>query len=145
MCVQLKRILKVSNQQDISGALKRLKGKKIQVVTTGGAQIRGTVHSVGKDFVIINGHRVNSNGLRTSQLFPFFFPFPSLIFFAPFFFRRRFFFFQLAVPFLHFLMNKISPLTFVDGGDYRLFSIMFQINFDTKNIYVIIFCNFHYS
>jgi hypothetical protein len=77
---------KVTRTSDIRTILTSMQGKKIQVVTANGQKIRGTVQTVGKDFVVINGYRVNDKGVRTSSVFfPFFFPF-SFFFFTPFFF-----------------------------------------------------------
>lgn len=91
----MKRITRASNVENLHDALLKLKGKRIQVVTTDGRQIRGIVSKVGRNFVIINGRPLSRNGSQTSQIgfFPFFFPFASLLFFSSIFFRRRRFFF----------------------------------------------------
>jgi len=81
-------ITRVSNVSNLRSEMSNLVGKRIQVVTTNGRHIRGTVKSVGKDFVVIHGQSFNGRGERTSSssFFPFFFPFTSLLFFSPFFF-----------------------------------------------------------
>lgn len=81
----MNQIPEVKNKTDMHKVLMSMKGKKIQVVTANGQKYRGTVHSVGKDFVVVQGYRVNNKGARTSLLSPFFFPFP-FFFFTPFFF-----------------------------------------------------------